>query len=95
MTNIEQKALELVNEVCRERGRPEWMEIERSNSTCEDALCRAIEQHEALSAENERLREALLFYANNKNYRYIIGTGCTSVDIDAGDTARAALGDTK
>ena len=63
MTNIEQKALELVNEVCRERGRPEWMEIERSNSTCEDALCRAIEQHEAfrqeVSGRDERLGEAL------------------------------------
>lgn len=56
---------------------------------------RAADRIEALSAENKRLREALWFYANNKNYRYIIGTGCTSVDIDAGDTARAALGDTK
>ena len=37
------------------------------------------------------MREALEFYANNKNYRYIIGADCTSVDIDAGDTARAAL----
>lgn len=46
---------------------------------------------ETQAREIERLREALEFYANNKNYRYIIGVDCTSVDIDAGDTARAAL----
>lgn len=56
---------------------------------CAQAI--AMINHQA--REIERLREALRFYANNKNYRYIIGVDCTSVDIDAGDTARAALGE--
>lgn len=70
----------------------EWFEM------CDDIhepLGEAANCIEALSAENEKLREALWFYANNKNYRYIVGADCTSVDIDAGDTARAALGETK
>ena len=64
-------------------------EIERLNAILSEMNDRDVIAR--TMAENERLREALEFYANNKNYRYIIGVDCTSVDIDAGDTARAAL----
>ena len=80
-----------------ERLRGDWPEIlvEKHWMMDSDAIDKqreeAADRIEALEAENERLREALLFYANIKNYRHIIGVNCTSVDIDAGDTARAAL----
>jgi hypothetical protein len=51
MTDIEKKALALVNEVCRERSRPEWRYLERPKDTAAEALCRAIEQHEAFKLE--------------------------------------------
>ena len=44
---------------------------------------------EALIAEVERLREALMFYAEGFHYK-IDDDG--DVDIEVGDTARAALG---
>ena len=47
MTDIEQKALALVNTVNAERSRPEWRYLERPKDTAAEALCRAIEQHEA------------------------------------------------
>ena len=61
MTNIEQKALALVNEACRELDFDTY-DLNNAKITygrCFTSLCRAIERIEALSAENERLREAL------------------------------------
>ena len=55
MTDIEQKALALLNEV-KSNG------LIQSTPTYQDAfnaICRAIEQREAVEAENERLREEL------------------------------------
>jgi hypothetical protein len=46
MTDIEAKALALLNEVAEERGYPEDTQINRDVRVAE-ALCRAIEQHEA------------------------------------------------
>ena len=52
MTNIEQKALELVNEVCTgERGMAPYPCVDRCNDSRWEALCRAIEQHEAFRQE--------------------------------------------
>lgn len=51
MTEIERKALELVNEVETERGMSEWTDVCRSELTMGEALCRAIEQHEAFRQE--------------------------------------------
>lgn len=50
MTDIEQKALALVNEVRRERGLPSFELYDRTFYT-EEALCRAIEKHEAFRQE--------------------------------------------
>ena len=50
MTEIEQKALALVNEVRRERGLPSFELYDRTFYT-EEALCRAIEKHEAFRQE--------------------------------------------
>ena len=58
MTEIEKKALELVNEVCAERDLIPYYEISRDDFSITEALCRAIEQHEA-AAEIETLRAAL------------------------------------
>lgn len=51
MTDIEQKALALVNEVARELGWGETKEIFAAGYTRNEALCRAIEQHEAFRQE--------------------------------------------
>lgn len=49
MTDIEKKALALLNEVQMEmHGNPGWYEgCNRTNATPVEAVCRAIEQHEA------------------------------------------------
>ena len=49
---------------------------------------------EAQAAEIERLREALGWYAEDNHWRYIPAAGCSCVDADGGDVARAALEET-
>ena len=44
--------------------------------------------------EIERLREALGWYAEDNHWRYIPAAGCSCVDADGGDVARAALEET-
>jgi hypothetical protein len=53
MTDIEQKALALLNEVRKERHYSPWMKISREHppSFEIEALCRAIEAHEAFKQE--------------------------------------------
>lgn len=52
MTNIEQKALELVNEVQAEEGYTlPSLRFKRSNDPFCEALCRAIERHESFRQE--------------------------------------------
>ena len=51
MTEIEQKALALVNEVFEERGRHLDSYINRTSNSYHEALCRAIEQHEAFKRQ--------------------------------------------
>ena len=51
MTDIEQKALALVNKVARELGWDETKEIFAAGYTRNEALFRAIEQHEAFRQE--------------------------------------------
>jgi NAD-specific glutamate dehydrogenase len=53
------------------------------------------ERIEAQAAENERLREALRFYAEAKNWAYVKSAGCNCIDADGGDTASAALEQSK
>ena len=107
MTDIKKKALALVDHIRSDltyiTGLADHMEaggdVSKKNIGDLIAIVRWNAEHhlecrdtiETQAREIERLREALEFYANNKNYRYIIGADCTSVDIDAGDTARAAL----
>ena len=50
MTDIEKKALALVNEAAVDFRIPPWDSIDR-RSFLEDVLCRAIEQHEAFRQE--------------------------------------------
>lgn len=47
MTEIEKRALALLNEVLRERGCSEQTHTERGTSATAEALCRAIERHDA------------------------------------------------
>jgi hypothetical protein len=53
MTDIEQKALALVNEIERERAADTYDKIDRimRDLIIDEALCRAIEQHEAFRQE--------------------------------------------
>lgn len=52
MTDIEKKALALVNEVCVERGLiGGWNKHTRETHVSIETLCRAIEQHEAFKRE--------------------------------------------
>ena len=61
MTEIEQKALELVNEVAAEaHGLPKYTALSRSQDTRLEALCRAIERHEAFRQEVSDAAERLL-----------------------------------
>lgn len=52
MTEIERKALAMLDEVCAERGLiGGWHKHARETHTSIEALCRAIEQHEAFRKE--------------------------------------------
>ena len=51
MTEIEKKALALVNEITAERNEIPYYEISRDELSIVEALCRAIEQHEAFKQE--------------------------------------------
>jgi hypothetical protein len=51
MTDIEAKAVVLLNEVRKERGHPTHPEISRKFDDTGEALCRALEQHEAFKQE--------------------------------------------
>jgi hypothetical protein len=65
MTDIEAKALALVNEVRRERDGASYTEYTRLHRDLEwsEALCRAIEQHEAFKQEvSEIASSALAMY---------------------------------
>jgi hypothetical protein len=59
MTDIEQKALALVNEIERERGETELIPRIMRGLVIDEALCRAIEQHEAF---RQAVSDALLRY---------------------------------
>jgi len=95
MTDIKQKALALVNKVLNERGMAGRSCIDR-DIYAHEALCRAIEQHEAfrqevsdaLREENERLR-ILLRRTMNMAINYATGTGTAFDDVIA--EANAAL----
>ena len=60
MTDIEKKALALVNEVYKERGYAVYQRQCRHDSEWFEALCRAIEQHEAFRQEVSDAVEAAL-----------------------------------
>lgn len=60
MTDIELKALALLNEVEAERSTPDWEDVCRSSLTSSEALCRAIERHEAFRQEVSDAVEHLL-----------------------------------
>lgn len=51
MTDIEQRALALVNAVETERGYPVTVKYARKEFSTIEALCRALEQHEAFRQE--------------------------------------------
>lgn len=51
MTSIEKQALALINEVAAERDETGLTDVNRNTYTIEEALCRAIERHEAFKQE--------------------------------------------
>lgn len=66
MTEIEQKALALVNDVCRERGEKTLTSFHTlTNHRFIEALCRAIEQHEAFRQE---VSDAVVAYVGTGTY---------------------------
>lgn len=60
MTNIEQKALALVKAVSAERCRPYYTRTINRRVDTDEALCRAIEQHEAFRQEVSDTIQAML-----------------------------------
>jgi hypothetical protein len=66
MIDIEQKALALVNEIAAARG-TSYPCVDRANDSRWEALCRAIEQHEAFRQEVSDVVEAYL-NPNNRIY---------------------------
>jgi hypothetical protein len=69
MTEIEAKALALLNEVWGERGYPPEDELRREDLPTHEALYRAIEQHEAFKQEVSDAVEAYL-NPNNRIYSH-------------------------
>jgi hypothetical protein len=60
MNEIEQKALALVNQVAFERNNHRYASLARAGNTKVEALCRAIEQHEAFKQEvSDRARRVV------------------------------------
>ena len=57
MSDIEQKALVMVNEVTFERGGRPYISLARMGDAKVEALCRAIEQHEAFRQEASKLAQ--------------------------------------
>ena len=62
MTEIEKKALALLNECAGTEVHGGWGTFDPNLTPCTRALCRAIEQREALQADNARLRAVSEFY---------------------------------
>lgn len=75
MTDIEKKALALVNEVLAERGEQQCVFLDRVEHVADEALCRAIEQHEAFRQEVsdslEDVRDNTTYDLHPKLWRYI------------------------
>ena len=71
MTEIEQKALALLSEVNKEiHGNPGWYEgCNRTNASPVEALCRAIEQHEAFKQEVSDVVEQALSFGDVESLR--------------------------
>jgi hypothetical protein len=73
MTDIEQKALALVNEVSDERAIPRWTTFYRGENGFVEALCRAIEAHEAFKQEvSDAVEQADLLDIYGKAGAYLI-----------------------
>lgn len=83
MTEIEAKALALVNAAAQDRHYPIWPSFERSNGSCCEALCRAIERLGSIEARHaaelreqaERFSEAALLVDGDLEARGFAKTG--------------------
>ena len=69
MTDIEQKALALVNEIEREEGENELTRRIMRGLIMDEALCRAIEQHEAFRQEVSDVVEQALSFGDVESLR--------------------------
>jgi hypothetical protein len=79
MTDIEAKALALVNELLAERELPLKLQMCRLSQAQDEALCRAIEQHEAFRQEVSDVAVSALAM-----YRRVDAVGCkTAQDLRA------------
>jgi hypothetical protein len=67
--SIEAKALALMNEVNVERGYTPYSKFDRDFDHTSEALCRAIEQHEAFKQEVSDGCTWILEYSNMQNIR--------------------------
>ena len=92
MNDIEAKALALVNEIERERGEDELTPRIMRGLIMDEALCRAIEQHEAFKQE---VSDALEIYSpesrNPALGRFIIPKSDPLVEVIAGWTGGTVL----
>lgn len=69
MTDIEQKALALVREVLNERNLSDKRAVRREVSPYTEALCRAIERHEAFRQEVSDVVEQALSFGDVESLR--------------------------
>ena len=94
MTNdIEVKALALVNEVNVERGYTPYSKFDRDFDHTSEALCRAIEQHEAFKQE---VSDALVEYFGPKHLDVILAghlLECFIIPKPKSDPLAQTLGD--
>ena len=97
MTDIEQKALAMVREVLNERNLSDKRAVRREVSPYTEALCRAIERHEAFRQEvsdavwrffaDGVLKDGYLNWANNHLGGFIIGEPKPDPLVDALEAA--------
>jgi hypothetical protein len=94
MTDIKEKALALVNEVRRERDGTSYTEYTRLYRDLEwsEALCRAIEQHEAFKQEvSDAVEDAFGLQGAHTLHRFIIPKSDPLVEVIAGWTGGTVL----
>ena len=67
------------------------LKLESENDDCLDDIKTMIDKNGSLHKDNKRLREALKYYADKKNYDRMPKSIYTTIEVDGGYEARNAL----